>query len=177
MSVYLISADTLFNFCDWRVVAKNILDTEPGSVATLAQLTNTSSAAGARLQTLIGSASEMLLAAACGQARYSLADIQTYGGGLRDMIVAWLTVGPILARRERPGDDEESLALSYKMAVNYLEQLQNGERIFYAVPNVPEAGLPATATMCPQPGFNPPTFVQKAGRYFGNAGGGCGSCG
>lgn len=181
MPVYLINAQTLFAFQDWRWVAQQLLDTNPGTVATLSDMLDPNTTAGARLQTLIGAASEMLLAAACGQARYSLQDIQTYGGSLRDMIVANLAVGPILSRRDRAADDEEKLSLSYKQALDYLEQLQKGERIFYAVPNVPEAGLAEAATMTPRPGIDPPLSTKCATRYFGSGrptgSGGCaGGC-
>lgn len=176
MPVYLITNDVLLEYFDQRVVGKNLLDTDPGTVATYAQMINTSTTAGARLQRLIGAASEMLLAAACGQARYSLEDIQTYGGSLRDWIVANLAMGPVLARRDRPAEDEDALSLAYKRALDYIDQLQKGERIFYAVPNVPEAGLPGTASMCPTPGVQKPLWTQKASPYFGSASGG-GCCG
>lgn len=178
----LITNAVFLEYHDFRWVGKNMLDTEPGTSATYAQLIDTNSVAGARLERLISAASEMLLAAACGQARYSLEDIQTHGGHLRDMIVANLTVGPVLTRRDRPSEDEDALSLSYKQAVNYLELLQKGERIFYAVPDVPEAGLPGTASMAPRLGIDPPLLTQCATRYFGTGrpnsyGCGGGNCG
>lgn len=156
---------------DWRWVAKNVLDSQYGSgdasVATRADLLDDSSDAGSVLAALIEEASEVLMAAAAVGARYSVSDLTTYGGSLLLRIVSDLTLGLILKRRARAAEDVAKMAPSYAEALEYLEQLRRGERIFFAVPEVPEAGLPDTASMNPVPGVNPPTVTQMSQRYFG----------
>lgn len=156
---------------DWRWVAKNILDSATVSSSsatppTYSELIDTGSTAGARLEQLITDASEKLMAAAAVGARYTEDDVRTHGGNLVLSIVSGLSVGPILQRRVRATSDESSLNLMYTEALDYIEQLRRGERIFFAVPNVPEAGLPGHPTMNPLPP-EPPTLAQQAGRYFG----------
>ena len=155
---------------DYRWIAKNITDT--GVAASLTALQNEATGPGLTLQTLIEEASEMVMAAAAVGARYSLADLTTYGGSLLVRIVCDLTMGLVLKRRGRPTEDAESLSQPYAEALEYLELLRRGERIFYAVPDVPEAGLPGTATMEPTPGVDPPSLTQEAVRYFGYPAGG-----
>jgi len=171
---------------DGRWVAKNMLD--DGTAPTVAQLADTGSAAGARLEALITDASEKLMAAASVGARYTVDDLVTYGGNLVISITCDLAIGPILKRRGRAVENYEKYSAAYTEACDYIEQLRRGERIFFAVPNVPEAGLPASADMAPNL-LNPPNIASQAGRYFGcpaasdgyqnpssNNGGGCG-CG
>lgn len=149
---------------DGRWVAKNMLD--DNTAPTVAQLANTATAAGARLEQLITDASEKLMSAAAVGARYTVADLVTYGGNLVISITCDLAVGPILKRRGRSVDNYEKYSAAYTEACDYVEQLRRGERIFFAVPDVPEAGLPASADMAPGI-FNPPNIAAQAGRYFG----------
>lgn len=161
---------------DWRWIAMQITEATSGAAlaATYAQLIDTSSTAGARLQTLITDAAEELMSAAAVGARYSEADLRTYGGNLVKNINAGLAVGPILERRNRAVTDWEKISASYTKAKERVEELRRGERIFFAVPDVPEAGLPASADMTPGP-LDCPTISSQAGRYFGTpATGGCG---
>lgn len=185
MPTFISNTDFLKRY-DWRWVAVNVLDgstaTTSATPPTLAQLQDDTSASGSVLKTLIDDASDMVLAAALIGARYSVDDVTTYGGNLLLRIVSGLTVGLILKRRNRATPDQESLSADYAEALEYLENLRQGDRIFYAVPNVPEAGLPATASMSPVVGINPPLITTCAGRYFGSGrptpGGGCaGGCG
>lgn len=150
---------------DWRWIAKNTTDT--GVAASLTDLQNENSAPGGILQTFLDEASEMVMGAAAVGARYSQDDLTIYGGSLLVRIVCDLTMGLVLKRRGRPTEDAESLSQPYAEALEYLELLRRGERIFFNVPDVPEAGLPGTATMEPTPGIDPPTISQQAGRYFG----------
>jgi hypothetical protein len=173
---------------DWRWVARNILDgdTVSGSATppTLTQLLDPlTNDAGARLEQLIIDASEELMSGAAVGARYSEADLRRRpldsppyagGGNLLVSIVAGLTLGPLLERRGRAVTDQAALSAAYDRAKGRVEELRRGERIFWSVPLVPEAGLPATADMFPTPPLGPPSLSEQAGRYFGYPAGGCG---
>ncbi len=89
-------------------------------------------------------------------------------------IVAGLSLGPILERRGRAVEDFARLTASYNRAAARVEDLRRGERIFWAIPRIPEAGLPGTAAMqqCP-PLHGPPLITWEAARYFGWPAGGC----
>ncbi len=169
-----ITAEQLFQRFDWRWIAKNINDGTSASTSTapptLSQLTNTSSTPGQLLYQLMLDASEELMGAAAVGARYSEDDLRTYGGNLLISIVCGLAIGPILERRNRATSDVKELVASYDRATQRVEELRRGERIFFQVPNVPEAGLPGPTTMLPAPGM-PPEIAAQAGRYFGSPGG------
>lgn len=177
MAPFLSNSDFLIRY-DWRWCAKNLTDgtTLTNNVAaTLAELQGTTGG-GAVLTILLTEASELVMAAAAVGARYTEADIRSRpldnppymgGGALLARIVADLTMGLILKRRARALTDEDELSKPYAEALAYLEQLRRGERIFWAVPNVPEAGLPESASMEPRVGIDPPTQSMMAGRYFG----------
>ncbi len=165
---------------DWRWVAKNVLDISPGTglvaAATLAQLLDTSSVAGTVVYECLFEASEMLVAAAAVGARYTVEELVAAGGRLLIRVVCDLCVGLILKRRGRAVTDENALSQPYNEALGYLEALRRGERIFFMVPAVPEAGLPESASMNPIPGIDPPLITTDAIRYFGLGGpqrGGC----
>ena len=162
---FITNAQFLVRY-DARWVGKNMLD--DGTAASAADLADEGSVPGARLEQLIQEASELVMAAGAVGARYSVSDLVTYGGQLLVRIVSDLTVGLILKRRARALTDENQLSGPYAEAMGYLEQLRRGERIFWAVPDVPEAGLPGTGTMLPTPGFQPPLWTQYATRVFGN---------
>lgn len=167
MPIYFITNAQLLDRYDYRWIGQQMLDT--AAAATQADLLNSGSTAGGRLQAFIGEASEMLMAAAAVGDRYNAADIQTYGGQLLIRIVSDLTMGLILKRRARPVESDEALTRAYDEALGYLEQLRQGERIFYMVPNVPEAGLPAQQTLAALPGFGPPLITDQC-RIFGDIG-------
>jgi len=127
------------------------------------------------------------MSAAAVGARYTVNDLVVYGGNLVKSITAGLALGPILERRGRAVEDFAKLSASYNRAADRVEQLRRGERIFFAVPDVPEAGLPESASMAPRPP-NPPNLAAQAGRFFGCPGasdgyqnrfdgGGAGGCG
>lgn len=160
----LLTNAQLFNYVDSRWVAKNLLD--DGTAASLADMLDTGTVAGARLEILITAASEKLMSAAAIGARYSETDVRTYGGELSRSITAGLSMGPVLHRRGRAVTDYAKLSAQYDEAEAYIEQLRRGERIFFAVPDVPEAGLPASADMGPNP-LQPPNIACQASRYFG----------
>lgn len=149
---------------DWRWVAENILDDDRD--ATLNQLLSPTTTAGKRLREFALEASEMVLAAARVGARYSEGDLRSHGGYLLIRIVADLMIAPILKRRNRALSDESQLSKSYNEALQYLELLRRGERIFWAVPNVPEAGLPTTTSLVDNP-FTAPLITDHAVDYFG----------
>lgn len=160
---------------DWRWVAKNVLDGPTAGTSspppTLADLQDPSTAAGSVLYVLLQDASEELMSAAAVAARYSESDIRTYGGSLVKSIVSGLAVGPLLERRDRAAEDYAALSAAYDRARERVEELRRGERIFWAVPDVPEAGLPGTQTQNAYPfgllpGQIPPTSAIAA-RYFG----------
>lgn len=179
MDPFITNAEFLDRY-DWRWVAKNILDGPTASTSsnppTLTDLLDPDTTAGGRLEQLITDASEELMAAAAVGARYSEADIRRRplddppyagGGNLLVSIVAGLTLGPILERRGRALTDFEALSKSYDRAAARVEELRRGERIFWSIPLVPEAGLPAVADMQPCPPLGPPMPTAMAGRYFG----------
>lgn len=159
---------------DWRWVSKNVLDGPTAGTSspppTLADLQDPSTAAGSVLYTLLQDASEELMSAACVAARYTEQEIHTYGGNLVESIVCGLAIGPILERRDRSTEDYAALSASYQRASERVEQLRRGERIFWAVPDVPEAGLPESAPQnrfpFGRPGTVPPVSSQAV-RYFG----------
>lgn len=150
---------------DWRWVANNLMD--DGTVPTLTELLDPSEASNILLVALITDASEMLMSAAAVGARYSEDDLRGYGGNLLIRVVSDLTVGEVLKRRGRALTDEDALSKPYTEALQYLELLRQGERVFAFVPEVPEAGLPSVAPMLPRPGIDPPLLTQGAYRYFG----------
>lgn len=167
---------------DWRTIAKNVSDDGAVAVpppvtaqtqATLAELTGNPgpppvyTGIGATLNQMIEDAEAVLLAAACVAARYSVQDLTLYGGALLQRVVCDLAAGEVLKRRMRAVSDEKALSAAYTEGLEYLEALRRGERIFYAVPNVPEAGLLTTAGLNPVPGVNPPLLTQLAARSFG----------
>jgi hypothetical protein len=180
MPSFMTNAQFLVRY-DWRWVAKNLLDgpsaASSSTPPTLGAL-ESSSGAGAVLAVLIEEASELVMAAAAVGNRYTAADLTAYGGQLLLRVVADLTMGLVLKRRARATTDLEQQFQPYSEALDYLEQLRRGERIFYAVPDVPQAGVPSTATMVPTPGVNCPLITTQANRYFGfgpgaNPGGCC----
>lgn len=167
----ILTAEQFFNYHDYRWVAKNLLDA--GVPATLADMMNPATTAGARVAEFIDMAEGQLFAATSIGDRYSVADIVTYGGALARWIVANVAVAPALGRRDRAATDEKKLSLAFDLAQSYLQQLRDGERIFALVPNVPEAGLPGTQDLTPRPGIDPQTVTQRASRYFGASWGPC----
>lgn len=168
---------------DARWIGDNILD--DGTTPSEGDLADTGTTAGARLEQLAVDASEELMGACAVAARYTEDDVRTYGGNLLLKIMAGLVVGGVLGRRVRAAADQEAFSPMYKASLDYLEQLRRGERIFFNVPDVPEAGLPGTASMTPVPGLDAqPLITCVAGRYmgdltinrnwpFGGCGGGC----
>lgn len=161
---------------DGRWIGQNILDN--GQSATVADLIDPLTTAYTRLQNLIGDASEMLLSAASVSARYSISDLQTYGGNLLVNITAGLAMGPILKRRGRAVTTNKMISDAFNEAMSYIEQLRRGDRIFAMVPNVPEAGLGFTTGMsgcCTVP-YGGADITAMSGRYFGvsSGAGGCG---
>lgn len=169
----ILSNEQFLTYHDWRWVGKNMLDTNPGTPASLSDLLDTNSIAGARLAEFIEVAEGMLFAATSIGDRYSVQDVVTYGGALARKIVADLAVMPVLSRRDRAVSDLDKLSAAVNWAQGYLQQLRDGERIFALVPNVPEAGLPDTASQAPIPGIDPPRWTQRASRYFGGPSGPC----
>lgn len=161
MPSFLTPADFFVRY-DYRWVGKQITDT--GLAATDIDCRNSSVIAA-----FIAEASEMVVAAAAVGDRYSENDLTLYGGQLLKRITADLTMGLILKRRARAASDLESLTGPYTEALGYLEQLRRGERIFYMVPDVAEAGLPEAVSNLPRLGIDPPLATQQAFRYFGSA--------
>lgn len=167
--VPFVTVAQLFQRVDSRLVGMNLLD--DGSRATAAQMANTGTTAGATLYALLQDASEELMAAAAVGARYTESEVRAYGGNLVLSIVSGLAMGPILERRGRATGDLAKLAAMYDRASGRVEELRKGERIFWAVPNVPEAGSPEVADMTPVVGIDPPSTTQESGRFFGTLGG------
>jgi len=158
---FATSAELIVRY-DWRWIGKQILDNN--SAATEAQVL-----ASPVIAAFLDEASEMVMAAAAVGARYSVADLTQYGGVLLVRITCDLAMGLILKRRARAAKDDEALTRAYVEALDYLEQLRRAERIFYAVPDVAEAGLPGTAPLSPLNAFSPPLSSNNC-RIFGNVG-------
>ena len=176
---WFLTNEELTTRYDWRWLAQNLVEgtTITGAVTppTLTDLTTFTVVAGVpvytfpsgqTLQTLIGDASDQVMGAAAIGDRYTADDLTTYGGNLLKWLTAGVTLGGVLKRRVRASDQDAAFSKAYAEALEYLELLRRGERIFYAVPDVPEAGLPGTAGMIPQPGSGPPYISQNA-RIFG----------
>ncbi len=151
---------------DSRRVGNMVLDNYTQASAT--DLANPSTAAGLIVQQMIEDASEMILAAATVAARYSLGDLLAYGGNQLLRLTADLTWGLILTRRALATEDFKAQAPFYQGALDQLEALRRGERIFYGVPNVPEAGLPAIASTIPIPGLEPTLLTQQMVPFIGS---------
>ncbi len=161
MPAFATGADLTVRY-DWRWIGNNITDS--GTPANESQVINSPIIA-----ILIAEASEDVMAAAAVGNRYTVQDLQQYGGLLLTGIVCALVMGKILKRRARAAKDEEALTLSYTEALGYLEQMRRGERIFYSVPDVAEAGVPHTANMAPPLGFGQPLITDEV-RFFGTVG-------
>jgi hypothetical protein len=157
---FLTNAEFLVRY-DARWVGKQLLDT--GAVSVPSDIADPAGAGGAVVAEFIAEASELVMAAAAVGARYTEDDLTTHGGKLLKRLVADLAMGLILKRRVRASKDEDSFSLPYREALDYLEQLRRGERIFYQVPDVPEAGLPGTADMLPgaAPGLSASARAQR----------------
>lgn len=181
MAVFLTNTQFLQRY-DWRWVAKNVYDdgavgvTGAAGAATLAELQAGTTNGGAVLTQMIADAEALLMSAAAVSNRYTATQIAAYDPVLAARIVSDLTVGEVLKRRARAVADESVLNAAYTAALDQLEALRRGERIFPNVPDVPQAGLPATASMNPVAGVGPPLITTSAARYFGvlnpNLGGG-----
>lgn len=173
-----ITNQQFFDRYDGRWIGKNIND--DGTAATITEMTAISSLgpppwlipvytnpSGQRVQQLLMDASEELMSAAAVGARYTEDQLREFGGNLLLNIVSGLAIGVILQRRGRAVEDFEKLSASYTLARERVEELRRGERIFFNVPDVPEAGLPGVASSNPLPGIDPPLLTQAAVRYFG----------
>lgn len=167
----ILSNAGFFDYQDWRWVGKNMLEPAtagaPGIQATLAQMLDPLQDAGRRIAEFINLGEDMLFSAAMVGKRYTVQQVVQFGGALSRWIVAYLAVSPVLGRRDRAATDEKALSVNFNLAMDYTERLRSAERIFYAVPAVPEAGLPGTAPQAPVPGINPQLVTQRAWRYFG----------
>jgi hypothetical protein len=176
MKPFITQAEFLSRY-DWRWVAKQVLDTNTS--ATESEL-KSDTGGGAILKLFLSEASEMVMGAAAVGDRYNAQanpnlpplanDLAIYGGALLARIVSDLTMGLILKRRARGAKDQEGLTAAYEEALEYLEQMRRGERIFFAVPNVPQAGLPTTETMSPPIGRPGAPIISNNTRIFGDIG-------
>lgn len=178
MISFVTNAEFLTRY-DGRWTGKNVLDT--GTAANVAELSDSTSPGGLVLKAMLEEASEYVMAAAAVGARYSPTDLYPNplatppypgGGSLLIRIVCDIAMGLILKRRGRAVSDYKALSASYDEAMDYIEQLRRGERIFPFVPDVPEAGLPTTSSTNPILGVDPPLLTQQAARYFGHPIGG-----
>ncbi len=177
MVPFITNTEFLQRF-DGRWISQNLLDN--GTVPSIASLQDITSPGGAVLAEMLSDASEMVMGAAAVGKRYTEDDLRINlvatpphpgGGALLLRVVSNLAMGLILMRRGRAISDERALSGPYTDALAALEELRRGERVFWAVPLVPEAGLAAVAGLGPIPGIDPPTIVQLAGRYFGSVAG------
>jgi hypothetical protein len=122
---------------------------------------------------MLAAASDEVLAAAAVGNRYTAADLDTLAAGtdagarLIQSITCHIAFGLLVNRRGYAADEFSNLVPMWKWAQDYLTLLRKAERIFPGVPDVPEAGLPDTATTVPRPGINPPRITQEAYRVFG----------
>ena len=166
-------------FFDWRWLYKNLVDLQQGQqyqdAAAYADISsqtgNLPYNVGATLATLAAAASEELMSAAAVAARYSVSDLQTYGGMQAVEISAALTIARVMGRRIRATPQEKLYGARADWGESQIEALRRGERIFSLVPNVPEAGVPSTTAQWVQ-GLSPPLLTWQAQRYFGFPAGG-----
>jgi hypothetical protein len=164
MVAFISSSQFLLRY-DFRWCGKNVLDN--GTQAGYDDLVDPATPAGAVIAAFIAESSEVVMAAAAIGKRYTVDDLTTYGGQLLVRIVSDLVMGLILKRRVRSAEDTAAFSAAYTEALDYLEQLRRGERIFFAVPKVPEAGLMTAADERPRPGSCQPPLISENSRIFG----------
>jgi hypothetical protein len=162
---------------DYRWVAKQILDNN--SAASLAEMLNPNTVGGGIIATFIAEESEEVMSAAAVGDRYNTQtnpllppianDLAIYGGQKLVGLVCDLVLGRVLKRRARAAKDDLALTMAYAEAKEKLEQLRQGERIFFMVPGVPEAGLPSTQNLAPPLGLGPALITDNPA-IFGTIG-------
>lgn len=129
-------------------------------------------AANDNLLTIVDDAIDMLLSAVRVASRYSTADLEVdpppavggTGKPLVKRIVADLTFGLLTARRGYSADEQGKLSPRYFEALQLLEQIRRGDRIF-DVDAAAAAGLPGTVNIDDAVGR--PNFIADHCRFFG----------
>lgn len=171
MSQFITNTELTYHI-DYRRIGD--LLTQDNERASLATITDSSSSSGAIVLLMIQTASEQIVAAATVGNRYTrdildnLAATGTGSAFLLKRLTAMLTFGLLVSRRALPPEQVAAMAPEFQAAQEYLELLRRGDRIFFDVPDVAEAGLPTTASMTPTAlAGGPPTWTQTAGRFFG----------
>lgn len=176
----ILSPSRFLDFCDARNVADYVLDT--GAAADPADLTNPATTAGARVQLAIDYATGVFYSAVRVGKRYTrdqvtaliaLADASSSNPqedtNLIRATIADLAFARLVLRRNLPADEFKALCPGYENALEYLEQVRSGERIFDEVPLVDDAGLPHANTL-PPPNVPRPCLITDNTRIFGTVG-------
>lgn len=144
--------------------------------ATAADIANPVTTAGAIVALALEEASELIVAAGAVGKRYTRADLAglvanttaTPSGYLLQRLTADLAFGLLVKRRALPHEETEALGPAYGEALAYLEALRRGDRIFFDVADVPEAGLPDHTDMHgPVPQFDCPRLMSSNVPFFG----------
>ena len=179
-----ISPEEFLDFYDSRRVADFLYDGSYDSLGTKPtrnEMLSYGSIANTRIRQAIAIATDRIVAAASVGKRYTRQELEsivtTPGGGVFEQsrgpdfwllarITADLTFGEIVRRRALPASQYQELSSTFQQAEQYLEMLRQGVRIFSSVKNLPEAGLPDTATMAPLPNQDKPLMSQES-RLFG----------
>ncbi len=122
--------------------------------------------ASTRLQKFLNNAAGIIESAVMRSAHYSLSDLATTLDGVsKELLVGincWLAMGALWSRRPR----KDTPPFGYEMAMKYLEDLANGERIF-SLAEVEQASIPSAHVETPAEIWARGMVAQQAFRYFG----------
>lgn len=169
-----LTATQFTQLYDARRIRDFVSDTD--ARASAADITNPSTAAGAIVAFILEQASELIVAACSVAKKYTRDQLNglvtsttlTPSGYLLQRLTADLAFALLVKRRALPAGEVEKLAPAYAEAMSYLESLRRGDRIFFDVTDVAEAGLPAIQDLTTQPSaLNCPTLMSSQTRIFG----------
>ena len=188
LETQLLTAEQFVFYNDMNRVRELLSDDPDGEPIEEAQLDSDQT-----LEEMINSAEQEVMSACQVGKRYSIEDLVslskdkaggtvTLSGGIYSVsggttidgvgaklrrLVAKIAWGQLVERKGFTGSEFAKMAPGYKTAMADLEQLRLGERIFWSVTGVPEAGLPAVEPLGVDAVTTGGTISSKVG-LFGN---------
>lgn len=161
-NAYLTAADFLARK-DLRSVAQFCSDDPNNPVPDGSVATNPN------LLAALNAASGMLESAVLTSERYSVSDLQSLSGVSSEYMKSLLAdIGMYLIMTRRPGPSPpETVVTSYEMALQALDALSRGERIF-AFSETEQAGLPDTYQMTMSDQYRDNMWSVRNRRWLGN---------